>query len=57
MWIQENRGRMADIARKTWRYPSDLTGAEWLRIAPLMLKPPLRGREPAVDLCEILNAI
>ena len=48
---------MADIARKTKRYPSDLTDAEWERIEPLMPKPPPRGRKPAVDLREILNAI
>ena len=48
---------MADIARKTKRYPSDLTDAEWERIAPLMPKPPPRGRKPTVDFREILNAI
>ena len=48
---------MADIARKTKRYPSDLTDEEWERIAPLMPKPPRRGRKPAVDFREILNAI
>ena len=57
MWTRENRGRMADIARKTRRYPSDLTDAEWGRIAPLIPKPPPRGRKPAVDFREILNAI
>ena len=57
MWTRENRGWMADIARKTWRYPSDLTGAEWERIAPLMPERPPRGPKPAVDICEILNAI
>ena len=57
MWTRENRGRMADIARKTRRYPSDLTDAEWERIEPLMPKPPGRGRKPAVDFREILNAI
>ena len=48
---------MADIARKTRRYQSDLTDAEWERVAPLMPKPPRRGRKPAVDFREILNAI
>ena len=48
---------MAEIARKTKRYPSDLTDEEWERIAPLMPKPPRRGRKPAVDFREILNAI
>jgi transposase len=31
---------MAEIARKTKRYPSDLTDEEWERIQPLMPKPP-----------------
>ena len=57
MWTRESRGRMADIARKTRRYPSDLTEPEWERIAPLMPKPAPRGRRPAVDFREILNAI
>ena len=48
---------MADIARKTKRYPSDLTDAEWERIAPLMPKPARRGRKPRVDFREVLNAI
>jgi transposase len=48
---------MAEIARKTKRYPSDLTDEEWERIKPLLPKPPKRGRKPAVDLREILNAI
>ena len=48
---------MAEIARKTQRYPSDLTDEEWERIAPLMPKPPRRGRKPSVDFREILNAI
>ena len=48
---------MADIARKARRYPSDLTDVAWERIAPLMPKPPPRGRKPAVNFREILNAI
>jgi transposase len=48
---------MAEIARKIRRYPSDLTYEEWKRIAPLMPKPPPRGRKPSVDFHEILNAI
>ena len=30
---------MAQVARKTERYPSDLTDKEWEVIAPLMPKP------------------
>ena len=48
---------MAEIARKTKRYPTDLTDEEWDRIQPLLPKAPRRGRKPAVDPREILNAI
>jgi transposase len=48
---------MAEVARKTERYPSDLTDQEWQRIEPLMPPPPRRGRKPSVDLREVLNAI
>src|SRR5579875_1154034 len=57
MWTPESRGRMAEIARRTKRYPSDLTDEEWERIRPLLPKPPKRGRRPRVDLREVLNAI
>jgi hypothetical protein len=40
MWTEQNRGWMAKIARKTKRYPSDLTDEEWVEIAPLT---PSRG--------------
>jgi putative transposase len=48
---------MAEIARKTKRYPTDLTDEEWERIQPLLPQPPRRGHKPTVDLREILNAI
>lgn len=48
---------MADIAKKTKRYPSDLTDEEWDRIVPFLPKPGGRGRKPEVDLREVLNAI
>lgn len=48
---------MAAIERKTKRYPSDLTDAEWGRITPLLPKPAKRGRKPRTDLREVLNAI
>jgi transposase len=48
---------MADIEKKTKRYPSDFTDEEWGRVAPLLLKPARRGRKPSVDLREVLNAI
>jgi len=48
---------MAAIERKTKRYPTDLTDEEWTRIAPLLPKPPRRGRKAKVEMREILNAI
>ena len=48
---------MVEIARKTKRYPTDLTDEEWVRIEPLMPKPPKRGGKISVDLREMLNAI
>jgi transposase len=48
---------MAELGRKTKRYPSDLTDEEWARIEPLLPKPSRRGRKPSVALREVLNAI
>ena len=48
---------MAKIARKTKRYPSDLTDEEWERIAPLMPKPGRRGRPREIDFREVINAV
>jgi transposase len=48
---------MAQIARKTKRYPSDLTDEEWERIAPLMPRPGRRGRPREVDFREVINAV
>jgi len=57
MWTNQSRGRMAKIARKTKRYPSDLTDQEWERIAPLMPKPGRRGRPREIDFREVINAV
>ena len=57
MWTEQSRGRMAEIARKTKRYPSDLTDEEWSWIEPLMPKPSRRGRPRKVDPREIINAL
>src|SRR4029077_16650128 len=57
MWTAKPRGRIAAIEKKTKRYPTDLTDAEWERIRPLLPRPAKRGRKPSVDLREILNAI
>ena len=57
MWTEQSRGRMAKIARKTKRYPSDLTDEEWEQIAPLMPKPGRRGRPREVEFREVINAV
>lgn len=48
---------MARIAKKTKRYPSDLTDEEWAAIEPLMPRPAPTGSPRRTDLREILNAI
>ena len=57
MWTEASRGRIADIERKTKRYPSDLTDEEWERIAPLMPAPGRRGRPREIDFREVINAV
>jgi transposase len=54
MWRAEHR-RAAD--RRSLRYPSDLSDAEWALVEPLI--PPARrgGRPRQVNLREVLNAI
>jgi hypothetical protein len=36
MWTPATRGRMAEIEKKTKRYPTDLTDEEWARIEPFL---------------------
>ena len=57
MWTSVSRGRMANIAKKAKRYPSDLTDEEWEWMRPFLPKPARRRRKPGVDLREVLNAI
>ena len=57
MWTEASRGRMAEIEKKSKRYPTDLTEAEWQRIEGLLPGPSTRGRRRGVDLREIMNAI
>lgn len=54
MWTPEHR-RAAD--RRGLRYPSDLTDAEWVLVAPMI--PPARrgGRRREVNIREVVNAI
>lgn len=48
---------MVEIAKKTKRYPSDLTDEEWEQIVPLMPNPGRRGRPREVDFREVINAV
>jgi len=57
MWTRESRGRLAEIERKTKRYPSDLTDEEWTAVLPLLPGATRTGRRRSVDLREVLNAI
>ncbi|MCP2001299.1 transposase [Nitrobacter winogradskyi] len=49
--------KVADRAHLLFRYPSDLSDAEWVLVAPMI--PPARrgGRHRSVDVREVLNAI
>ncbi len=48
---------MAEIERKTKRYPTDLTDADWSHVEPLLPRPGKIGRRRRTDLREVLNAI
>ena len=48
---------MAEIEKKTKRYPTDLTDEEWSQIESLLPKPAKTGRRRTVDLREVVNAI
>jgi transposase len=54
MWSNENRCR---YNRDHLRYPSDLTDAEWARIAPLIPPAKRGGRKREVDLREVVNGV
>src|SRR6185312_10493107 len=57
MWTPATRGRMAEIEKKTRRYPTDLTDEEWARICPFLPVGSKNGRHVETDLGEVLNAI
>jgi len=48
---------MAEIEKKTKRYPTDLTDEEWARIEPFLPGAAKSGRPARTDLHEVLNAI
>ena len=54
MWTAENRTR---YNREQWRYPSDVTDAEWAVIAPLI--PPARrgGCKRRVNIREVFKGV
>ena len=57
MWTPATRGRMADIEKKTKRYPTDLTDEEWAQIQPFLPGRAKSGRPVETDLREVLKAI
>jgi transposase len=57
MWKDEHRQRLAEIEKRSKRYPSDLTDAEWLAIEPLLPRLAKTGRKRSIDLREVINAI
>ena len=54
MWTDAHR---ATYRRDSDRYPSDLTDAEWARLAPLIPKAKPGGRPRKTDMREAMNAI
>lgn len=52
-----NETTRKQYSRKTARYESDLTDAEWALLQPLLPPPSRRGRPRRVDLREVVNAI
>ena len=54
MWTTETRGR---YDRSGLRYPSDLTDAEWVLIAPLIPPAKRGGRKREVDVREVINGL
>ena len=54
MWTAEHR---CAADRRGLRYPSDLTDAEWVLIAPLIPPAKRGGRKRSVDVREVLNGI
>jgi hypothetical protein len=54
MWTTENRAR---YNRDHPRYPSDLTDAEWIEIAPLIAPARGGGRRREVDVRNLVNGV
>ncbi len=54
---KKHREREAKLARKTKRYPGDMTDVEWAAVQPLLPRAALRGRRREYDLREVANAL
>ncbi len=54
MWTVENRAR---YDRSGLHYPSDLTGAEWALVEPLIPPAKRRGNKRTVDVREVVNSV
>ena len=48
---------MAGFEKRLKRYPTDLTDEEWLFIQPFLPSAAKRGRKPATDLRDVLDAL
>ncbi|MFM0028405.1 IS5 family transposase [Paraburkholderia madseniana] len=57
MWKKEHQDRQAKLAKKTKRYPTDLTDVEWAAIKGLLPRASSRGRRRQCDLREVINAL
>lgn len=57
MWTEQHRAKQVRQDRKSKRYPSDLTDAEWQAIEPLLPRAAVTGRRRSTDLREVINAI
>jgi hypothetical protein len=55
MWTPATRGRMAEIEKKTKRYPTDLTDEEWARIEPFLPGAANSGRPVRTTLGRVLS--
>jgi transposase len=48
---------MVGFEKRSKRYPTDLTDGEWLLIQPFLPPVAKRGRKPARDLRDVLDAL
>lgn len=48
---------MTDFEKRARHFPTDLTDEEWALIVPLLPPVSARGRKPATDLRDVLDAL